>query len=72
MRMAINGGFSGRNSTMAAAGRMPPIRIPANFGGGQNAREDGGLRCMATVVYDGPSQTARLYYNGVQAGQAEA
>lgn len=29
-----------------------------------------GVPVYATVVYDGPSQTARLYFNGVQVGQA--
>ena len=29
-----------------------------------------GVPVYATVVYDGPSQTARLYFNGVQVGKA--
>jgi len=63
----INGGFWAEFSHGGVRDAADPI--PASADADRTPVKTGGP-VYATVVYDGPSQTARLYFNGVQVGQA--
>src|ERR1017187_3524693 len=64
----INGGFWAEfNHGSGAKDAADPI--PASSDADRTPVKTG-VAVYATVVYDGPSQTARLYFNGVQVGQA--
>ena len=66
----INGGFWAEfNHGSGAKDAADPI--PANAAADRTPVKVG-VPVYATVVYDGPSQTARLYFNGVQVGHANA
>ncbi len=64
----INGGFWAEfNHGNGAVDAADPI--PASSDADRTPVKTG-VPVYATVVYDGPSQTARLYFNGVQVGHA--
>jgi uncharacterized protein YjdB len=64
----INGGFWAEfNHGSGALDAADPI--PANLDADRTPVKTG-VPVYATVVYDGLSQTARLYFNGVEVGQA--
>jgi len=63
----INGGFWAEFSRGGVRDAADPI--PASSDADRTPVKTG-VPVYATVVYDGPSQTARLYFNGVQVGQA--
>jgi len=64
----INGGFWAEFNHGSGA-KDAADSIPASSGADRTPVKTG-IPVYATVVYDGPSQTARLYFNGVQVGQA--
>jgi uncharacterized protein YjdB len=63
----INGGLWAEFNHNGVTDAADPI--PANSDADRTPVKTG-VPVYATVVYDGPSQTARLYFNGVQVGQA--
>ena len=63
----INGGFWAEFSHGGVTDAADPI--PASSDADRTPVKTG-VPVYATVVYDGPSQTARLYFDGVQVGQA--
>jgi uncharacterized protein YjdB len=64
----INGGFWAEFNHGGGA-KDAADSIPANSDADRTPVKTG-VPVYATMVYDGPSQTARLYFNGVQVGQA--
>src|ERR1039457_6067556 len=64
----INGGFWAEFNHGSGA-KDAADSIPASSAADRTPVKTG-VPVYATVVYDGPSQTARLYINGVQVGQA--
>ncbi len=65
----INGGFWAEFNHGGGGAKDAADPIPANAGADRTPVKVG-VPVYATVVYDGPSQTARLYFNGVQVGRA--
>src|SRR5882762_7429359 len=64
----INGGLWGEFNHGSGA-KDAADSIPASSAADRTPVKTG-VPVYATVVYDGPSQTARLYFNGVKVGQA--
>src|SRR6266478_6723348 len=65
----INGGFWAEFNHGGGGAKDAADPIPANAGADRTPVKVG-VPVYATVVYDGPSQTGRLYFNGVQVGRA--
>ncbi|MDR3459725.1 MAG: Ig-like domain-containing protein [Verrucomicrobiae bacterium] len=64
----IHGGFWAEFNH-GSGSRDAAETFPANTSDMDRTPVKAGAPVYATVVYDGPSQTARLYFNGVQVGQ---